>query len=97
MMSIELGFDNGPLLTPHEAVAIALLLGAIGTDAALTLAPKLNEKATTASVEQEPVMLGEDEKRALLEALEELCEDLAPERILLIRRELAADLGLDLR
>jgi hypothetical protein len=90
-MDIVLGLSGKPTLTPHEASGLILLLRSLGTPVALSVASKLDEQAAATPARRQNVMLTREEKRVLLEALTELGETI-PERLAILRSELAADL-----
>ena len=84
-MAVVLAIGGSPVLTDHEAHALAALLAA---DGAAALAARLDPRVGCSGA----VELAPDEKRALLLALGELRDEHLPPHLVAIERTLAEEL-----
>jgi hypothetical protein len=90
VMGIVLGPGDGPVISAHEATALALYLAALGMAADRSLAGKLQARAPdAASGLVTRVELTGEERRALLGAIAEFPPERMPQRIREIRDSLS--------
>ena len=87
-MHMEIAFSSSgrAAITPHDAIALALLLYAIGEPAALTAAAKL--QACAEKTPNGDVPLDNDETTALIRAIASMQRAAFPERLADLQRTL---------
>ncbi len=90
MGRITLALDGCPVITEHDATAVALLLAACGSTASLTLATKLRSEVVLREADRRGLELSREERAALREALALLEEQRLPVRLLTLQQALPA-------